>query len=347
MRNASRQQLIPPLTVERQSTELLKKSKVKDHIYFSKKDLINAKFLISRLSERLADDSMSGGAIKIWFSENSPGTSVLGGKLGEQRIKTKQFDNQIINVVMHSLAEISSWTNLKFKRVNNKNLATTRIYLDEGFRGATLRTFRGLATYTKGEDQIIWEVFINNRRNNSSNELVYTILHEIGHTLGLEHLDDVRDRDKIKNTQAIRPHHTLMSNKTPTSKNYPENFTVNDIHALQKLWGINSNKGVVRRFIREPITPYLMSDSIIGSPSPAKRDFIINGKATPKSTIRVRINDNLYQKPEVDLDGNWSLSITKGLQAKLKDQPGSILDITQITESGYLNKSESYSIDFL
>ena len=71
--------------------------------------------------------------------------------------------------------------------------------------------------------------------------LRYALIHEFGHSLGLEHPFEARDGDVFNGTtdpwSSAYPEDTVMAYRSPMSKSWPDFFSDNDLNALIEVWG--------------------------------------------------------------------------------------------------------------
>ena len=69
----------------------------------------------------------------------------------------------------------------------------------------------------------------------------YTLIHEFGHSLGLEHPFEARDGDLFNDNpdpwSSAYPEDTLMAYRSPRNGSWPHFFSDNDLNALIEVWG--------------------------------------------------------------------------------------------------------------
>ena len=145
----------------------------------------------------------------------------------------------------HSVEDLDQHIALDFRFVDSPQEADLRIYFDTfieipGSSGETL----GLALPNQLQGQnSFWEIILNRPAFGSDeNYLRYAALHEFGHTLGMEHPFDQSDGDVFGSSSpwagnSAFPSETVMAYRSPKFGEWSNNFTDNDLRALESIWG--------------------------------------------------------------------------------------------------------------
>ena len=179
------------------------------------------------------------GVLDYYLHVPGGAVTVSGGGFGEQEIQSIAIpgpDQDYFNAMVRRLDSI---IDLDFTQVDNPLSADVDLYydteIDLGGGGITL----GLAT-TSGVDG--WELYLNYPAlDNDESYRRYALIHEFGHSLGLEHPFEARDGDVFNGStdpwSSAYPEDTVMAYRSPKSESWPEFFSDNDLNALIEVWG--------------------------------------------------------------------------------------------------------------
>ena len=194
--------------------------------------LINEDFVTATRQATATDDVLdyylhtSGGAV-----------TVSGGGFGEQIIQSLSVSSSDQAYFDAMVRRLDNVIDLDFRRSSSAVDADVDIYYDTEIElggGNTL----GLAT-SSGDG---WELFLNYPEVEFDEAYRrYVVIHEFGHSLGLEHPFDEDDGDVLNSItdpwQSAFPEDTVMAYRNPLSGQWPNFFTDNDLSALVNVWG--------------------------------------------------------------------------------------------------------------
>ena len=179
---------------------------------------------------------------------------VFGGPFGSQYINTESWYASDIDFTLSLVGELDNRLGINFDLTKDKFNSDIAIYLDKEIYIDDNNTL-GLAVSNHTEERgYFWEIFLDRSDFGSSEYFRYGLIHEIAHTLGMEHPFSARDGDVFSgNTDAwssTYPHETVMSYRSPLNGVWPNSLTNNDWNALESIWGVNSSSSSTFNYLR-------------------------------------------------------------------------------------------------
>ena len=195
--------------------------------------LIEEDFVMATRQATATDDVLD-------YYLHTPGGAVMvsGGGFGQQTIQSLSISSSDQAYLDSMVRRLDNIIDLDFRRISSAIEADVDIYYDTEIELGGGKTL-GLAT---GSGDSGWELFVNYPEVEFDEAYRrYVLIHEFGHSLGLEHPFDEGDGDVLNGITdpwlSAYPEDTVMAYRNPLSGQWPNFFTENDLNALVEVWG--------------------------------------------------------------------------------------------------------------
>ena len=208
---------------------------------------IDAKYLIdpdfASITEQILNEDQ---VLDIYLHDSEGAAFVSGGFFGPQIIETLAWDNNDIDFAESFIEDLDSRLDIDFNLTDDIFNSDIDIYLDKNIELGDGKQTLGLALSNHTEEHgFFWEIFLDKDDFASQNHFRYGLIHEIAHTLGMEHPFSDNDGDLLNDNDdawtSTYPEETIMSYRPPLSGTWPNSLTDNDWNALESHWGKQMN----------------------------------------------------------------------------------------------------------
>ncbi len=157
-----------------------------------------------------------------------------------QTISSLKIDNSDINYFKSVVGNLDEQIDLDFSFTSNPNNSDISIYYDSEIDLGYSSKVLGLAIKDSQKNKG-WELFLNRPELNSTRYRRYCLIHEFGHSLGLEHPFSDSDGDVVAGItdpyKSSYPEDTVMAYRYPRNGVWPNSFSNNDINSFIAIWG--------------------------------------------------------------------------------------------------------------
>ena len=207
--------------------------------------------LVSITEQILKEDQ----SVDIYIHNLDGKAWVFGGPFGSQYINSESWNASDIDFTLSFVGELDNRLGINFDLTKDRLNSDIAIYLDNEIYIDDNSNTIGLAVSNFTEEQgYFWEIFLDRSDFGTSEYFRYGLIHEIAHTLGMEHPFSAHDGDVFaENTDAWSstfPHETVMSYRAPLNGVWPNSLTENDWNALESTWGVNSSSSSTSNYLR-------------------------------------------------------------------------------------------------
>jgi len=179
--------------------------------------------------------------LDIYLHRQGGDAAIGGGAFGAQTIQSRPISSEFELFMRDAIMELDRIIDLDFRFVDEVNKSEIRVYLDQKINVEGSSDVLGITLSNRSASSGWWETILAEPafRGNQA-YLRYAYLHEVGHTLGLEHPFDFSDGDGFGSSNpsfSAFPEDTVMAYRTPRYGVWPDFYSLNDLEALISQWG--------------------------------------------------------------------------------------------------------------
>lgn len=154
----------------------------------------------------------------------------------EEANNFQAFNTQMQDATVRILDMLETFTNLTFTEVTNQNQAYTLTFAQAFMSAGKGAHAYYPSTHLKGGDVWTNNRFANTQNPEEGNYGFYTLMHEIGHALGLQHSFEVFNGAEATSQYSVMAY--------DWDYGFSETFQLYDIKALQDLYGANTGYNI-------------------------------------------------------------------------------------------------------
>ena len=211
--------------------------------------LIRAEDLVSRELFNFSKKLLEGDKVlDIYLHKDGGPITIGGGSFGEQTIVTLPIPQADQSFIAQVVEQLDARLDIDFRWVDTPGLGDVRLYYDTEIKidGAAQTLGLAIPNSSSSSSQLgWWEVILNTPEFTGDQAyLRYALIHELGHTFGLEHPFDGSDGDLVNGIRdpwrSAFPEDTVMAYRSPSQGIWPQLYTENDWIALESLWGVET-----------------------------------------------------------------------------------------------------------
>ena len=268
---------------------------------------IDPKYLIDPDFASVTEQILSKDQVLDIYLHNSAGvTAVSGGLYGPQNIEALAWDDNDIDFAKSFINELDRRLDIDLSLTVDTPTSDINIYLDKDIDLGNGQQTLGLAVTNYSEETgYFWEIFLDKDDFADQRYFRYGLIHEIAHTLGMEHPFSDTDGDLFGDNNdawaSTYPEETIMSYRSPLGDTWPNSLSDNDWNALESYWGKQvylsypdesvdtsaPTHGIINTYARD-----LVDDVLTGSPKLSQNSFDAKFYNLGEGRYGVQLKDN-------------------------------------------------------
>jgi hypothetical protein len=246
------------------------------------------------------------GVLDVYLHSSADPISVSVNGQAPQMLPAVPIGRGVAQLLDDSLRALDGLLALKLRLVPTPEAADVRVICSTSIPvGSDGESTLGLSLIDQTPGSPHWDVLINAGELAADQPYAgYTVIHEFGHVLGLEHLFDGSDGDRFGSRspwRSLYPDETVMAYRRPRAGlGWSQSYRYNDVAAMAKLWGLDPGAQLPADSTSGArLRGSAAADVLIGSPGSERisgldgDDLLIDGAGADR--LEGGLGENLYR----------------------------------------------------